>query len=330
VNDTQDAWGLFESRIEHYPILEPEEQLELFEEYDNDRTGVRGKEAFEALCGSNWRLSKKVIADILASRDRSISAEEYGELASEANVAMCEAIESFDPSRGGSLSSYIASLVERRVRLVLAGDLPASWSKVRRIASGVEQNLTADLGRVPSEAELIEGVQEYCLGWAKERLIEAGEPGDVEAARAKLVRQGTWAATQKLGEIRSFGRSLSLDKTTDDGLSLLDTLGDGDPGEVVDVLSWFLASLEADDRELITRRYGLDGEREARLEELGEEQGVAWPVIRTRIAGLLGRIFAPHAQYASLSEIDDQIIDADEVTSVSDRLKSRRGLSQKA
>lgn len=321
-----DAWGLYESRIERYPVLSVEDQEGLFALYDANRTAPAARQAFTELAGSNWRLAKKVINDILAARESTVTADQYADLASEANVALVEAIESYDPAQGGTISNYIATAVERRIRQVLSGDLPAIWSKVRRIASGVEQNLMAELGRRPSALELEEGVRSYAITWALERLIEAGEPATPEAAKAKLVRQGMWAAIARLAEIRSYGPSLSLDTPIGDGISLLDTLADADPSDAVDVMRWFLQAIPPSDLELLTRRFGLDGKTEARLEDLATERSVPWPVIRTAINAALGRMYAPHAQYASLApDLESRFEEEDD--SAASRFSKRRSLA---
>jgi DNA-directed RNA polymerase specialized sigma subunit len=324
VDSSVDSWGLFESTIERYPILEADELLERWHEYNSSRGTPRGESLFAELAGSTWRLAKYVLTETLKSREKTVTRAEFAELASEANVGLCEAIESYDPEKGGPLSGYVATCVERRLSGALTGDLPASWSKVRRIAGAKEQSLTATLGRKPTIDELTAEVQQHCLTWAKERLEEAGEVVSDEAAKAKLVRQGTWAATLKIEEIRSRGAALSLDQESEEGGSILDSLADAAPGEAIDVISWWLSSLPDIDQHLVTRRYNLDGRGETKFEDIAEEQQCEWPVVRSKIAVAMGRMFAPHAQFSSLSTtVLDQIRYDEETTSPVDRLVSR-------
>jgi DNA-directed RNA polymerase sigma subunit (sigma70/sigma32) len=326
MRDDVDSWGTFEKSIEGYPVLEADEQLSTWRRYDANRGTPAGDLAFTTLCGANWRLAKSVVTATLKRRNTAVSGDTFSDLASEANVGLCEAIAAYDPLKGGTLSNYVATCVERRLSGALNGSLPANWSKVRRIAVACEARLTATTGRVPSERELIGEVQAYCMEWAKKRLLEAGSSADEAACKAKLVRQGVWAATLRVVEIRDKAYTLSLDRPSEDGSTLSDTVA-SDERESDDggVISWLLGALGLVDRELVTRRYGLNGVRESKYEDLAGELGVEWPIVRNRVNCAMGRMYAPHAHYASLAQdLDGQVSDEDETTSGSGRFKARR------
>lgn len=317
--DGVDSWGLFERRAEGYPVLDGPATLELWLRW-REAGGAARERYYDELIGSLWRLAKKIVNDKLTSRNVRLDAEHYADLASEANVGLVEGISGFDPDKGVSLINYVAAHVERRVSSSLDGGLDPVWSKVQRIAHGVQSSLAERLGRTPRLEEVRVGVEEHCLNWARERLVEAGKASDDEAARAKLVRQGIAAAIGRLDEVLMAQPGLSLDGTGGLGehLSSSDVVGEGDETSVV---AWLLSSLAPEDRELVELRFGVERDETAKYQDIAARRGVGWVEVRTRVNAALGRMTAPHAHYASLGPIS--LLD-DEPESPSARLRERR------
>lgn len=334
------------ARLEVYETVNGSDQLMLWERFDRGRQArlsllhneespvslqrlVRdGDVAYEALLGSLFRLVKKIVSESVGSLNPR-GAVDRDDFLSEGYAALVEVVENFDPTKGTPLVTLVALVIKSRLRALRRGDLPESWERVLRSARRAEMTLGGQLGRTPTREELRDEVTAYCMKWAKEKLFEMGhrEQGAQleELARKKLIRQGTWAAIERLEEIRGIGTaSTSLDVSYD-GVSLLDVLGDGGHEEAGDVVAWFLSTLDSDDRRLLERRFALDGSKGATYEELADEVGCSWPEVRARVSALLGRLYAPHALFATL---DEAITDRCEVVSsasrASDRLARRR------
>ena len=330
---TPDPWETYLSQIEGLEIIDPAGQLELWHVYAQGREDAAGSgerrasdEAYLSLVGANFRLVSHVMRDKLKKRFPSgVSREIRSEAGSEANLAMCDAIVKFDPGRNWSLPGWIALNIERRLSDFLSDDrMPASWQKVARIAAGVESGLSTELGRTPSIDELREAVKAHCMDWARSR--EDGVVLDDSEAKRKLVRQGTWAAIERLDEVMAAGMSVvSLDLESESGGSLLDVLGEGGDEDAVEVLGWFLQSLGEESLSLVVRRFGLDGGEAQRYEDIAEELGVAWTEVRSQIVADMGRMWAPHAHYASLADLGEQIEIEQDESSAASRLAARLG-----
>ena len=291
-----------------------------------------GTAAHEELAGANYRLALKEANGLAEKRyPGRVPDDLLQEVHAEAWTAVAEAIATYDPAKGGSLPGMVVAAVRGRVRGLLAGPAPDSWARVARSAARAESELTGSLGRMPDQEEVRGEVLRYSLGWAKDRLIASGVSEDApdldELARKKLVRQGTLATLGRLDQVRATtARPLSLDAPSGDGTATLADMLSGDAaGDGAEVMAWFLASLVPEDRDLISRRFGLEGGPAATFEELGSALGLPWVEVRARIAILLGRMRSPVAQFVSLDGGLPQRFEAAEGSSVVDRLRARSG-----
>jgi DNA-directed RNA polymerase sigma subunit (sigma70/sigma32) len=332
--------------VSRYEVLSAQDQLELWELWRTAEatgaevycewlgTSITAMEAQERLLGANFRLA---ISEASAAYERTSTKRRdramADDLRGEAYAGLSEALALFDPAKGSSLAGFVTLHVRSRLQSFLHDEAPVAWARVARMASNSEQRLLVELGRAPTSKEIKDAVIEYALGWAGERLIEAGadpSAGDLaERAKRKLVKQGTWAAIERLDEVRAVAAgALSLDAPVRGGestTSLIDLLADGtSEEETVSVLSWFLESLDEDDRSLVVRRFGLDSQASATYEELGETCGVAWTEVRERLNGLLGRLIAPHAMFLSCDEGLAERVEHERAATASSRLVARR------
>lgn len=301
------------------------------------RTISRGESALKMLLSSTYRLAIKQANDLVRSRYGTGSPDIYEEARAEAYLGLIEALNSYTPDQGGSILGYISLVVTHRVRASLRAGAPESWTRVASMAARAEATLYSKLQRTPTDAELTDEVRSYAIEWAQDKLANADElngpsrhtdESSTESARKKLVRQGTWAAIENLSRVRNLTqRPLSLDQKTDDSGSLLDILVDT-PGPDSSLLESFLASLPADELEIVTRRFGLDNAPSETFEQIGADLGYAWPEVRQRLTRALSRLSAPHAQYAALSEdISSQFTESEQ--SPAQRLVRRRSSVKK-
>jgi DNA-directed RNA polymerase sigma subunit (sigma70/sigma32) len=213
----------------------------------------------------------------------------------------------------------------------LAG-MPATWHRVLNSAKRAEDELTKKLRRRPTGAEVKEEVKRYALTWATEHLSAKQRESDAvdDAAKNKLVRQGTWSAIEHLDDIRTSTQTvLSLDAPSGEaGVTLAELIGDASVEEGLGVVQWFLGTLSEGDRELVTRRFGLTGDSSATFEELAESRGVVWTEVRAHLNSLLGRFTAPHAHFIFCDGDFDSRIETEVLDSASSRLASRRAQSR--
>ena len=225
------------------PLLTLEEETALA------RRVLKGDEAArQKMIQSNLRLVVRIAKDY----------DNFGlslmDLISEGNFGLIKAVERFDPDKGGKLSTYASWWIKQAIKRALASNgktirLPVHM--VDRIAQmrRVTARLTAEIGREPHNDEIALAM---------------------EIPLAKVVHMQSIA-----------NRAASLDQPV--GLEGDATLGDlvkdetertpfetlrgkSDNAEIAEML----AALEPREAEILTHRFGLNGESPLTLEEVGE------------------------------------------------------------
>lgn len=145
---------------------------------------------------------------------------------SDAVTCVLEALRCWSADGGADFHQYVASAVDaalskRSLDGRVAGSMPTAWQTVVKHLPSLIDELTANLGRSPSDAELREAFLARARQWAEARIVEKG--GDVDGGviadlvEAKLKKQGLRAAADAIGDIRARTQqpvSLSLDEGT--------------------------------------------------------------------------------------------------------------------
>jgi RNA polymerase primary sigma factor len=301
--DATAALSAFQRRMERYPQLTPQSQLDLAVKVQQgfaakDRLAAGGSipakerrsleasarevdRAMEYLAGSNFRLVMLICRELAEERYPGRSLEVLGDLIGEANIALTQAMREFDPERCPVFATYVAKVVRDRVRAMLAKDshvrVANSWHRLKRIAAVRIPQLQAELGRVPTEAEIKADLLARCMEWAESKLTpdqaKLPKAQRQEVMVAKLRKQGMIGAIESLQDVLQASQTVaSLDaRVGDDGDTTLgdmvaapedDGLSTLELSELRDTLRDALESLTEREQTIVLLRFGfVDGEQ---------------------------------------------------------------------
>lgn len=338
------ALSQFARDAQKYPPLDAESQTELVANYqaamelkarlsagtvpgrhrrEAQRKVREGEDCLAYLVLSNFRLVQTIAREQAniryPSRDR--LAELLPDLVNEGNLALTEAVQKYDPTRGPYFPAYAAKAIRDRVRYVLSRSVPvrmsASWSRIQRIARRTIPELHDKLGRAPTTPELQEVLLSKCLLWAEDRLTPSQQnlPADQrhEAMMAKLRKQGMLGAIDSVEEVLTLGQGVaSLDASvgSEGDTTLGDLVADRNDEQLFDdvemdelrgALQAVLSSLSERERMIVLYRYGfVDGtmwtyDRISQLYDVSSER------IRQIEKAVLEKLRSPSAQFAGLS-----------------------------
>jgi len=252
-DDSETSIKIYLQEVSGTPLLTVQEEIELAA-----RINKGDQKARAWMIKANLRLVVKI------AHDYSNLGLPLLDLISEGNIGLIKAIERFDPGKGGKLSTYSAWWIKQSIKRALANQsktirLPVHLvdkiSKMRRVSL----QMSKELGREPTEEEFAE---------------------EIGISSAKLSQLKTVSI-----------RPASLDAPIgdDDSTEFGEIVGDEDaqtPFELFrdknmrDELSELLAVLDDREREIIFKRFGLDGGKPKTLEEVGKKFGVTRERIR--------------------------------------------------
>jgi len=201
------------------------------------------------------------------------------DLISEGNLGLIKAVERFDPAKGGKLSTYAAWWIKQSMKRALANQsktirLPVHLvDKISRMRKMIAK-LTDELGREPENEEIAAELQ---IPTAKVALLKtvSVRPASLDAP----VGEDNDSAT--LGDLVG----------DESAMSPYEGLGDK---SLKEDLSFMVNSLDPREASIIKMRFGLEGETERTLEEVGKK----FKVTRERIRQL---------EYLALSQLRKQM-----------------------
>lgn len=278
--------------------------------------------AMEHLCASCWRLAWLIVREQAERRfGREKAIDLLPDLMQEANGALVQSIRDFDPDRTPTFHTYAAQVIRNHTRMILGRDgylrLAPAWVRIKRISAARLPELTSELGRTPTKEELQQSLLDYCLKWAEDKLTEEQqklpERQKQDLRMAKLRKQGMLGAIRDIDDVISASQSpVSLDAPvgTDGSATLGDLIpGDGESdlfdrvemNELRKAISASLSALNERERDVVIRRFGLDGSDPSTCAQLGERYGVSSERIRQVERAALSKLASPHGQFAGLS-----------------------------
>lgn len=226
------------------PLLTPEEEVDLAA-----RIKKGDKEARDRMISANLRLVVKIAHDY----------NNFGlpllDLISEGNIGLVKAVERFDPSKGGKLSTYAAWWIKQSIKRALANQsktirLPVHLvdkiAKMRKVTA----ELAEELDREPTDEEIA-----YMMGMPINKV-----------AHLKTVSVRPSSLDAPVGEDgdTSFGELVGDENQASPLQDLQEKTISDDVQSIIDLLE----DREAD---IIRLRFGLDGSRPLTLEEVGEQ-----------------------------------------------------------
>lgn len=235
------------------PLLTKEEEIELAA-----RIKKGDKAARDHMISANLRLVVKIAHDY----------NNFGlpllDLISEGNIGLVKAVERFDPSKGGKLSTYAAWWIKQSIKRALANQsktirLPVHLvdriSKMRKITAA----LADELDREPSDEE---------IAYAMDLPIN-------KVAHLKSVSVRPASLDAPIGEDggTTFGELVGDENEA----SPLDNLQDKSVSK--DIKS-VIRQLEDREAEIIHLRFGLDGNHPLTLEEVGDRFSITRERVR--------------------------------------------------
>jgi RNA polymerase primary sigma factor len=216
------------------------------------------KKAREQMIKANLRLVVKI------ARDYEGIGLPLLDLISEGNIGLMKAVERFDPSKGGKLSTYGSWWIKQSIKRALANQsktirLPVHLvdkiSKMRRTALKLQEIL----GREPSDEELAEEMGISTLRVSQMRLA-AIRPASLDAPIGDE-------------ESNNFAEVVQ-DENADSPYEQLEDK------TVTSMLQDMVKNLDPREATILRTRFGLDGGSEKTLEEVGEKFGVTRERVR--------------------------------------------------
>ena len=253
-NSQDNAYTLYLREIGQTKLLTPLQELALAR-----RIHEGDEQAREDMIKANLRLVVKIARDY----------EDYGlpllDLISEGNIGLMKAVERFDPAKGAKLSTYAGWWIKQAVRRALANQsktirLPVHvGDKILRMRR-TSMKLQEVLGREPTNEEL--------AGELDTTAFRVGE------LRAASIRPASLDAP--IGEAEDASRygDLVQDENAD---TPYQELADK---TVIAMLRELVDTLPAREQTILRYRFGLGGDSEKTLEEVGRQFGVTRERIR--------------------------------------------------
>lgn len=247
------AYTLYLREVGQTRLITPREEVELAK-----RIQAGDDTAREQMIKANLRLVVKIAREY----------EDYGvpllDLINEGNIGLMKAVERFDPNKGAKLSTYAAWWIKQAIRRALSNQsktirLPVHVGDkllhIRRTSARLEE----ELGREPTLEELAEEVQM--------------DPGRLAALRNAAIPPSSLDAPVGDDDGKRFDELVGDEKADTPYAQLEDKT-------TTSMLLEMLRTLPEREQTILRFRFGLEGDGEKTLEEVGARFGVTRERIR--------------------------------------------------
>jgi RNA polymerase primary sigma factor len=273
---------LYLQEIGKTPLLKPSEEIELAALIREGDAQAR-----ERMIKANLRLVVKI------AHDYSNFGLPLLDLISEGNIGLIKAVERFDPSKGGKLSTYAAWWIKQSIKRALANQsktirLPVHLvdkiARMRRITAELEE----ELGRVPTDEEIA-----YMMEMPVNKVAHL---------KSVSVRPASLDAPVGEDDATEFGELIG----DENSVAPVDAL---QSKTVVTDLMNLVESLDAREAEIIRLRFGLNGDKPLTLEEVGERFAITRERVRQLQNMALSRMrkeLTSRERQRSQEEIDEE------------------------
>lgn len=249
-----DAFTLYMREVGQTRLLSSEEEVALAK-----RIKKGDREAREQMIKANLRLVVKI------ARDYENAGLPLLDLVSEGNIGLMTAVERFDPKKGAKLSTYAAFWIKQSIRRALANQ-----SKTIRLPVHVvdklfhirraEARLRGEIGHDPSDQELSTE-----LGISTKRIAAyrsaSAAPSSLDALMGETSDSGSFSDIVPDEKAETPYRQLEEKTNTK-------------------LVREAVETLDVRERAILSSRFGLDGEDEETLDEIGRKFGVTRERIR--------------------------------------------------
>jgi RNA polymerase primary sigma factor len=249
----QESLQIYLQQISQIPLITPKEEIELAAEIKKG-----SEEAREKMITANLRLVVKI------AQDYSNLGLSLLDLINEGNIGLMKAVERFDPTKGGKLSTYGSWWIKQSIKRALANQsktirLPIHMvdrvTQIRRTTAILSERM----GREPTDDEL---ASEMNLPVNRITLL-------------KSVSQKPASLDSPLGD--EDGSTLGELVPDNKAVSPLENL---QSKSIVGDISKVLDQLEPREADIIRLRFGLEGLDPLTLEEVGAKIGITRERVR--------------------------------------------------
>lgn len=298
-NDEQESLDIYLRQISTVPLITVKEEIELA-----DRIKKGDEKAREHMITANLRLVVKI------AKEYSNIGLSLLDLINEGNIGLMKAVERFDPTKGGKLSTYAAWWIKQSIKRALANQsktirLPVHMvdrvTQIRRTSA----QLAEKLGRDPTDEEL---ASEMNLPVARITLLKSvsRKPASLDSPLGENEGStlGEMVADEKSGNPYEHLQSKSL-------------IGD---------VNRVLAQLEPREADIIRLRFGLEGLEPLTLEEVGDKIGVT----RERVRQLQEQALRQLRKNMATMEKQRTVEEIKEEERIAERNKILKGILEQA
>ena len=295
----QESLNIYLQQISVIPLITVKEEVELA-----DLIKKGDGKAREKMITANLRLVVK-IAQQYSNIGLSLL-----DLINEGNIGLMKAVERFDPTKGGKLSTYAAWWIKQSIKRALANQSKTIRLPVHMVDRVMQMRRTASelgerLGRDPTDDEL---ASEMNLPVARVSLLKS-----VSKKPASLDSPLGEGETSTLGEVVPDNNA----RNPFEKLEKKSLIGD---------VNLVLSKLEPREADIIRLRFGLEGRDPMTLEEVGAKIGVTRERVRQlqeQSLRLLRKNMATFEKQRTAEEIEEE-------RKIEERGKILKGILQQA